>query len=252
MAVSSDSLVYEPNVTFMSSVEPHNRLLAALPLECRERLLKVSTRVELPIRMQLFGNGEFPRHVYFLTSGIASVVFTSVRGTVVELATLGDEGLVGWNFLLGPLAGPMQCMLQVAGEGYRVPLAIVQREFAEVPEFRKVVLQFAQHQNILSNQIVACNRLHRAEARFARWLLMVQDRIHDDTIRMTQEFLSSMLGTRRTTVVEVAASLERVAAIENRRGIVRIVDRAKLQEHACECYPLLKQVLDELYKPDAQ
>ncbi len=234
----------------MSSAEPYNRLLAALSPDCRERLLKASSLVELPIRMPLFGNEEVPRYVYFLTSGIASVVFTSLRGTVVELATLGDEGLVGWNFLLGPLAGPMECMMQVAGDGYRVPFAIVQREFEETAEFRKIVLQFAQHQNILSNQIVACNRLHRAEARFARWLLMVQDRIHDDTIRMTQEFLSSMLGTRRTTVVEVAASLERAGAIENRRGVVRIEDRAKLEGFACECYSLLKRAFDDLYKPE--
>jgi hypothetical protein len=94
---------------------------------------------------------------------------------------------------------------------------------------------------------VACNRLHRADARFARWLLMVQDRLHSDTLQMTQEFLSNMLGTRRTTVAEVSSLLQKATAIEARRGLVKISDRAKLESYACECYPLLKSLLDSLY-----
>ena len=185
--------------------------------------------------------------MYLLTSGIASLVFTSERGTSVELATLGSEGMVGWLFLLGAHASPTECMIQVASQGYRLPIAVAQREFAECTEFRNLVLEYVQHQSILANQIVACNRLHRAEARFARWLLMVQDRLQSDTLHMTQEFLSNMLGTRRTTVVEVAGALQRSGAIESRRGVVRIIDRKKLEGFACECYPRLKTLLDELY-----
>jgi CRP-like cAMP-binding protein len=233
----------------MPATELQNRLLSTLtPGNC-ERLLRDAQLVELPIRMQLFGSEETPRYVYFLRSGVASLVFTSERGTTVELATLGSEGMVGWMSLLGPQTGPIECMMQVAGEGFRLPLSTALREFHECEEFRRRVLEFAQHQTILSNQIVACNRLHRAEARFARWLLMVQDRVHSDTIHMTQEFLSCMLGTRRTTVVEVAGTLERGAAIASRRGLVRIVDRAKLEGFACECYPVLKSHLDDLYAP---
>ena len=231
----------------MSAAEQRNRLLEFLSEPIRERLLAASQLLELPIRMQLYGNEETPRFVHFLTGGVASVVFTSERGTTVELATLGNEGLVGWIFLLGGQSSPMDCMMQVAGEGYRIPLAVVQREFQECDEFRSAVLEYVQHQSILANQIVACNRLHRAEARFARWLLMVQDRVQTDTLHMTQEFFSNMLGTRRTTVVEVAAVLQQGGAIQTRRGVVHILDRKKLEGFACECYPRLKTLLDELY-----
>lgn len=230
------------------SAEPTNRLLAALTPESAQRLIAASQFVELPLAMKLFGGEATPRHVYLLTSGIASVVFTSERGISVELATLGDEGLVGWIFLLGSHGSPMECAMQVKGEGYRLPLAVAQREFSESADFRNAVLEYVQHQSILANQIVACNRLHRAEARFSRWLLMVQDRLHSDTMHMTQEFLSNMLGTRRTTVVEVSAILQKAGAIETRRGLVRILDREKLQSFACECYPRLKVLLQELYE----
>ncbi len=224
-----------------------NRLLDCLAPENAQRIIAASQFVELPLRMQIFGNEVTPRYLYLLTTGVASVVFTSERGTSVELATLGNEGLVGWIYLLGSHASPMECMMQVSGEGYRVPLATMQREFNENVDFRSGVLEYVQHQNILANQIVACNRLHRAEARFARWLLMVQDRLNSDTLHMTQEFLSNMLGTRRTTVVEVSGMMQEAGAIENRRGLVRILDRAKLESFACECYPRLKVLLDDLY-----
>ena len=231
----------------MPPAEVTNRLLASLSPAVRERIVAASQLVKLPIRMQLYGNEETPRSVYFLTGGVASVVFTSDRGPTVELSTLGNEGMVGWIFLLGQQPSPMDCMMQVAGDGYCLPLATAQREFNENEEFRSLVLEYVQHQSILANQIVACNRLHRAEARFARWLLMVQDRIQSDSLHMTQEFLSQMLGTRRTTVVEVSAVLQQGGAIETRRGVVRILNRGKLQGFACECYPRLKTLLDDLY-----
>lgn len=224
-----------------------NRLLDCLAPEDAQRIIGASQSVELPLRLQIYGNEITPRYLYLLTTGIASVVFTSEQGIRVELATLGNEGMVGWIYLLGSHASPMDCMMQVSGEGYRVPLAVAQREFNENVSFRTALLEYVQHQSILANQIVACNRLHRAEARFARWLLMVQDRLHSDTMHMTQEFLSNMLGTRRTTVVEVSAILQQAGAIENRRGLVRILDRAKLEGFACECYPRLNKLLHDLY-----
>jgi CRP-like cAMP-binding protein len=224
-----------------------NRLLSSLAPENSQRLMASSQFVELPIRLTLHGSEQAPRYVYFLTSGIASMVFTSERGTTIELATLGNEGLVGAISLLGRHNGPIDCMMQVGGEGFRLPFAVAQQEFASCEDFRNRVLEFVQHQTILANQLVACNRLHRADARFARWLLMVQDRLHTDTLQMTQEFLSNMLGTRRTTVAEVSAILQRAAAIEARRGLVKISDRPKLISYACECYPVLKELLDSLY-----
>jgi CRP-like cAMP-binding protein len=224
-----------------------NRLLACLPERCVEGLVRSATRVQLALGDGLYQRDERPRHLYFLTAGIGSVVFNSERGTTVELTTQGNEGLIGWANLLGPGLTQGDCTMQIPGEGYRVSLAVVQHEFDTVPETRQRILEYGQHQVIVANQILACNRLHRAEARFARWLLMVADRIQCDNLPMTQEFMSGMLGTRRTTVAEISSVLARAGAVEGRRGGLRIADRKALERRACECYFILRSRFDALY-----
>lgn len=216
-----------------------NRLLDRLPASCTERVLAAATRVELPLGAPVFERDQRPRYLHFLTSGIASVVFNSEQGASVEISTEGNEGLVGWLYLLGPIATQGDCTMQVSGAGYRVPIDVMQREFDGSVESRKLILEYAQYQTIVANQVLACNRLHRADARFARWLLMVSDRIQSDDLPMTQEFMSTMLGTRRTTVAEVAADLARAGAVSGRRGGLRIANRAALEQRACECYAVL-------------
>ncbi len=224
-----------------------NRLLDALPQRHAERILGAASEVKLPLGSILFERESRPRHIYFPTTGIASIVFYSERGTSVELSTEGNEGLIGWFNLLGPGLLDGGCNIQVGGAGYQVPLAILQREFDDIPEIRQRILEYVQHQMMVANQILACNRLHRAEARFSRWLLMVADRIQSDDLAMTQEFMSMMLGTRRTTVAEVASGLARVGAVEGRRGGLRIADRTALEHRACECYSVLRSRFDALY-----
>ena len=217
-----------------------NRLLDCLPATSTERLLAAATFVDLPVGLTVFERGKRPHFVHFLASGIASVVFNSERGTSVELSTEGCEGLIGWLHLLGPVPSEDDCTMQVGGAGYRLPLSVMQREFEESVDTRRRVLEYAQHQMTVANQVLACNRLHRAEARFSRWLLMVADRIGSDDLPMTQEFMSIMLGTRRTTVAEVAADLARAGAVEGRRGGLRIANRKALESRACECYRILQ------------
>jgi CRP-like cAMP-binding protein len=224
-----------------------NRLLASLPAESARRLVEAGRLVELPLRTPMFTHDEPARFVYFLTSGMASTVFTSERGTTIELSVQGSEGLVGWIHLLGDLPSSVDTAMQVPGSGYRVPIAAVQREFDNNAEIRRRMLEYVQHQSMVSNQIVACNRLHRAEERFARWLLMVQDRIGSDTLLMTQEFLSQMLGTRRTTVAEVAGELQRAGIIESRRGSIRVLNRALLESRSCECFRVVHHHFEALY-----
>jgi CRP-like cAMP-binding protein len=231
----------------MQETKSGNRLLDILPSDSMKRLLAASSHVELPLGTPVFERDQRPRYLHFLTSGIASVVFNSKEGHSVELSTEGNEGVVGWVYLLGPAPSEGDCTMQVPGAGYRVPLAAMQREFDGSAETRRCVLAYVQHQTTVANQVLACNRLHRAEARFSRWLLMVSDRIGSDDLAMTQEFMSVMLGTRRTTVAEVAADLARAGAVEGRRGGLRIADRQALESRACECYSILKTRYAELY-----
>lgn len=228
-----------------------NLFLRSLSQASRDILVRASQPVDLPLATALFDIGEEPKYAYFVTSGIVSFVFTSKHGNSIELATLGYESVVGAIFLLGNHEPIGRAEMQLAGSALRIPLKVLQREFDANEEVRVRILDFAQMQWNLSYQITACNRLHRAEARFARWMLMVRDRACTDTIPMTQEFLADMLGTRRTTVAEVAGKLQRAGCIAYRRGVVTISDRERLQAHACECYALLKERYDKLYTDSA-
>jgi CRP-like cAMP-binding protein len=109
-------------------------------------------------------------------------------------------------------------------------------------------LEFVQEQTLSVSQIAGCNRLHEAEARLARWLLMAQDRTRSDVLNFTQEFLAMMLGAQRTTVTLVAGDLQRSGLIEYRRGRVKILNRKSLEEAACDCYKVIKNLYNNLYK----
>ncbi len=224
-----------------------NFFLNALSEPARSRLVRASEHCDMPLCTPLFESGEEPRFAYFLTSGIVSFVFTSQRGNSIELATLGREAVAGSIFLLGNCEPIGRAEMQLAGTALRIPMKELQRQFDEDPEIHSRILDFIQMQLNLAYQITACNRLHRAQARFARWMLMVQDRAELDALPMTQEFLADMLGTRRTTVAEVAGKLQRAGCIKYKRGVVTIVNRKLLEQHTCECYGLLRDRYDKLY-----
>ncbi len=175
-------------------------------------------------------------HLHFGARNDYRTGYAGQRRRGRRFAVLGTQKPVG------------DCKMQLNGTGYRLPLNVFQAEFRDTLELRQRVLELVEQQMSLAYQIVACNRLHKAQERFARWLLMVQDRVDSDVLPMTQESLANMLGTRRTTVVEVAGELQRRGAIDYRRGIIRIADRRALERETCECYPLLKERYDRLYE----
>ena len=224
-----------------------NRLLQALSYECRERLLSAAKLTEIPIRTPLFEEGEILRFGHFLTSGLVSEVVAVPEGDSAEVSMISTEGLVGAAQLLGPGKPLNRAMMQLSGAGYRVPMQHLRRMFRESEEFRSRVLENVQAQDAMVKQVAACNRLHEAEARLSRWLLMARDRNGGDVLHLTQEFMADMLGTRRTTVALFAGVLQRSGLIEYRRGKVRIVNPEGLEEAACGCYPIIQQTMKELY-----
>ena len=225
-----------------------NLLLEKLPSESRTRLLAQSEAVPLPVRTPIFGPGEVPRYVHLLTSGIASVVTPLSGGEVVEIALVGREGFPEALHLLGPSMAVTRCFMQVPGSGIRIDYQRFQQEFYRDESIRRVVLRNVQFSASTLGQIAACNRLHNVEERLARWLLMVADRVGEDRIRLTHEFLAEMIGSRRTTVTLVARTLQRGGLIEYRRGDIRILDREGLEDVACECYAITRKLLVSLYK----
>jgi len=225
-----------------------NLLLDSLSEGLRSSIVATGKQVALPLRTMLHEQSQMPQYAYFLTSGIASVVVTMPEGGTAEVALIGREGPVGVMHILGPTPLPAQCFIQMEASAIRVRLEDLRAQFQESPELRKAVLEFVQQQTVTTGQIAACNKLHDAESRLARWLLMTRDRADGDTMQITQEFLADMLGTRRTTVTLVAGSLQRRGLIEYRRGKVTILSRATLEQAACDCYRVTKEALEKLYK----
>jgi CRP-like cAMP-binding protein len=230
------------------SDENNNLFLSSLSSSARERLISESTEVELPLRMVLYEAEEMPKYAYFITSGIASIVTAMPDGGTAEVGLIGPEGLVGSFHLLGPGRSTTECFIQLEATALRIPLRRLEMEFRASEEIRDRVLEFVQNQALSLGQLAGCHRLHEAEERLARWLLMAQDRVQSDDLNFTQEFLAMMLGSRRTTVTAVAGELQRKGLIDYRRGRVRILNRKALEEAACDCYQIIQQLYLNLYK----
>ena len=233
-----------------------NLLLDSLSAETRERLFSQCTAVPLPQKTVLYQPEQQPRYGFFLTSGFASVVTRMEEGHSAEVGMIGFEGLVGSLQLLGPGHTSSECFMQSDGAGLRIPFIKLQEAFLESDPIRQRVLEFVQSQAHSAAQISACHRLHGAEERLARWLLMVRDRVKSDTLGLTQEFLAEMLGARRTTVTLVAGALQRGGLIEYSRGRVCILNAENLEAAACSCYPIIRRFESNLYSrplrdPDA-
>ncbi|MHB1700558.1 MAG: Crp/Fnr family transcriptional regulator [Acidobacteriaceae bacterium] len=220
-----------------------NLLLGMLPAQTRASLLSVLEPVSLPIATVLFEPDKAPRHVHFLTSGLASIVTEMEDGDSSEVGSVGREGIPESMHLLGGALVPSRCFMQIAGTALRADFKNMEQIFLHDEDLHRHVLRFVQCQNLILGQLAACNRLHGVEKRLARWLLMAEDRIDGPTLRLTQEFLAEMIGVRRSTVTSAAGALQRKGMIACRRGEIRIVDRKSLEDAACECYSIAQGLL---------
>jgi CRP-like cAMP-binding protein len=225
-----------------------NRLLEAYAQEAGSAFLSRFEPVSLPFKTNLFREGERPRYVHFITSGLSSLLATLSEGSEVEVAMTSQEGFPESIFLLGPESAPRDCMMQVGGTGLRMPFREFEAMFEEDAALRRLVLRLVQFQSFMSSQLVACNGQHDAEERLARWLLMVQDRIPEPDLPLTQEFLGQMLGSRRSTVTLAASNLQRAGIIEYHRGHIKVLDRERLIDTSCECYGAIAGLREKLYK----
>ena len=228
----------------LSMVPPNcNLLLEMLPSEYRASLRSRMEAISLPVDTVLYRPGQRPKYAHFMTSGIASIVVLMADGNGPEVGLIGREGLVEGFHLLGPASVPTSGLVRIEGTALRIPYAELQRDFAACEPLRRRILESVQIRCLIGSQIAACNRLHGLEQRLARWLLMVQDRIGGSMSFLTQQFLAEMLGAQRTSVNSATGSLQRSGLIEYRRGHVRILDREALESAACECYPIVQNLM---------
>jgi CRP-like cAMP-binding protein len=225
-----------------------NHLIDALPPAERERLFTNVTPVTLDIKRVLFEPGQVIRAVHFPISGVISLVTPLEDGNIVEVATVGNEGIVGVPLRQGGSLS-VRAISQVAGSTLRVDADAFLAEVARGGALRELVQNYLQALFGQIAQAAACNRLHTNEERLSRWLLMSHDRVGMDQFEITHEFLGQMLGSRRATVTLSAGVLQAAGLISYRRGRVTIIDRPGLEEVACECYGVIRQVFQRATGP---
>ena len=184
--------------------------------------------------------------VYFIATGVGSLVNTMANGQAAEVGTIGNEGMVGLPLVLGDDMAPTSVYVQVPGSGLRMKATPFKQELARSASMRTVMLRYAHAVFNQVAQSAACNRFHSIQQRASRWLLMTHDRMHSDEFLLTQEFLAMMLGVQRTGVTAAAGALQRAGLIRYRRGNVTILDRPGLERLACECYGVSKLEFDRL------
>jgi CRP-like cAMP-binding protein len=201
--------------------------------------------VPLKLKDILHKSGESPHHVYFPTDGFCSVVTVLEGGDMVEVTTIGREGIVGvFDTLTG---GPAADLVMVQAEGdacYRMTADTFREEMRRDGPFRDLVNRYMKALVGVIMQSTACNAMHSVEQRLARWLLLAHDRVGRDAFPLTQEFVAMMLGATRPTVTLVAGTLQRAGLITYHRGQLTIIDREKLESASCECYRATTRLLD--------
>jgi CRP-like cAMP-binding protein len=185
--------------------------------------------------------------VYFLTNAVVSLVYTVESGSTVEMALIGNDGIVGMSVFLGSNSCSSQAVVAVAGQALQMPARILRLEFERNRQLQRVLLGYTQALIAQISQTAVCNRLHSIEQRLCRWLLLCHDRIGSAELLMTQELIASMLGGRRESVTVAAGHLQDLGFIHYCRGRIRIIDRNGLEMCSCECYRVVQAELARLH-----
>lgn len=226
--------------------KPNNRLLAGFSATDWARVRKNFEPMLLEAGAVLVDIGEPLSHVYFPEEGVVSTVATFETGAMAETASTGPEGLISAGAVLGTAHALNRHVVQVSGSGYRIELRQFQKLQRDYPAFRQKLLTYIQVLLMQALQSVACNGVHSIEERCARWLLMCHDRVVNDRLRLTQEYLAEMLGVSRPSVNRVARMMQSAGLINYNRGSIEIEDRPGLESMSCECYGIVRGHFDQL------
>ncbi len=223
-----------------------NRLLAMLPLDDYDAVMRAAKVVFLKLRTRLVLQDHNIESVYFPLTSMVSLLVTTDRRPQVEVATIGREGVVGASELIQSQGSIGLNLVQLPGTAVRIPAAAFLTLSGSRPMLKNVV---DQHMYALLRQILygaACNRIHSMEERTARWLLMTHDRAGQDTFPLTQEFLAHMLGVRRATVNLATGMMKKAGFIGYVRGVITVTNRAGLESTSCACYRSIIKAYDSL------
>jgi CRP-like cAMP-binding protein len=226
-----------------------NSILASVSREEYERLAPHLEEVSLSLGTILFDFDDPITHVYFPNNDtLGSLLSTTERDTPIEIGVTGSEGLLGFSALMGLERTPHRVLIQIPGTALKIKTAAIRREFKQGGRLHDLVLRYTHAIFTQASQTAVCNRLHPVEARLARWLLTVRERVETDQFPITHDFMARMLGANRATVSLTAATIQQAGYISYKRGKLTVLDREGLEDVSCECYGIVKKRYEEILK----
>jgi CRP-like cAMP-binding protein len=222
--------------------DPSNHLLSKLSAFDYAQVADDLDAVKLSFKELIYEQGKQITHVYFVTSGVVSLVTEMKQdGDIVETGTVGREGMVGLPAFLRMPIPTNRALCQVPGSAMRMPVNQFLSHTECIGVLRVLLLRYTNTLMAMTAQTAACNRAHNVEARMARWLLMTHDRVDGDEFPLTQEFLGQMLGVHRPAVSVAGTSLQNAGVIKYTRGKITVIDRQGLERASCECYDHIRE-----------
>ena len=228
------------------SLAAGSRLLDGLPTVELGPLLAGAHRVRPRMRQELYAQGGPMEDAWFPQGGVFSLLIETAAGGVIEVLTIGSEGMLGLPAVLGAARSPTRGICQIAGWALRVPMATLLEVARPGSVLHDRLVRYAQARMTSLSRSVACNRLHSAQQRYARWVLTTQDRVGADEFPITQDFLAQMLGVTRPTISQVGQELQAAGLIHYAQGRLTVDDRAGLERVSCECYAVIRAEFGEL------
>ena len=223
-----------------------NKILLSIPDEEYALIRPHLKFLSMPHHLSLYEPGRPIEFVHFPNGGMVSLVIATEDGKTVEVGEVGREGFAGIQATVGINRNQVREIMQIPGDGFRVKSGALKSVLQSAPELQRILSRYAVVQAMQFAQTAACNRLHNIDQRFARWLLITQDRVDSPSLVITHDFLATMLGTDRPTVSLAAAALQKKKIIDYTRGAVQILNRAKLERCSCECYKVIQQYNREI------
>lgn len=229
------------------TIERHNQLLAQLPPQEINRLSSSLELLQVNQGQVLCEAGANLNYAYFPTTAVLALVGLTEEGASNEVASIGNEGVLGVNLFMGQPSLPNQAIVQASGWVYRFKRLAFKQEFNRCASLQALLLQYTQAFLTQLSQTSICGRHHSIEQRLCRWLLHSLDRMPGNELTVTQELIANMLGVRREGITEAAGRLQKSGIIQYSRGHIEILDRDCLEDHACECYFTVQDSLHRAY-----
>jgi len=233
----------------MTRHEDHigNRILLALPVHEFNRLYQHLRLVELQRGQMICHPGQPVQDFYFINRGLVSLIKRMRNGEAVEIGAQGIEGVTSPEVLLGVATPFHEAMIQVPGAAFHITKSVLQQQFEQGGRLKSLLLSYIHAAADQVAQAAACNRLHVLEQRICRWILTAQDNARSDTFPITQEFLAMLLGVHRPGMSLALAKLQEAGLLKYVRGHLTVIERAKVEALACECYQAIRNEFDRLF-----